>query len=465
MLAGKYRVEQVLGRGGMGIVLSAWHLELDQRVALKFLSAELAESADAAERFRREARAAARIKSEHVVRVLDVGIMDGTVPYMVMEYLEGHDLDDEVSKRGTLPVAEAVDYALQAIEAIAEAHVAGIVHRDLKPGNLFLFRRRDGARMIKVLDFGISKALASSAASADQMVLTATASLIGSPLYMSPEQMQSPRSVDQRTDIWSLGAILYHSLTGQPPYPAENIAQLCSMLLNSMPVPISKFRTDVPPELERIVARCLERNRERRFGNVSELASAMARFASETSLVHVSRAARILSSPGLGGATKTSSSDRRDSDGAGTQSAWDRDQPKPKNRSLKMILRGALGVAAAAGLVWAFWPVDAEPDSRAAASLPKGPTPEAVPAVVEPPPAKALLIEPTAPAESAVLLAPSAAAPAAPSSPSAKMAPRPASVAPVAPVRPRSKPATNAQAKPVPPPSGPAGLTDFGGRR
>jgi serine/threonine-protein kinase len=248
---------------------------------------------DAAERFRREARAAARIKSEHVVRVLDVGMMNDSTPYMVMEYLDGRDLDDEVEERGVLPISDAVDYTLQAIEAIAEAHAAGIVHRDLKPGNLFLFQRRDGTRMIKVLDFGISKSLPS-AESANQLVLTATASLIGSPLYMSPEQMQSPRGVDQRTDIWSLGAILYYSLTGRPPYPAENIAQLCSLLMNTVPTPISQLRPEVPADLERIIGRCLERDRERRFADVSELASALSEFASVLS----SRVSRRVCSPG-----------------------------------------------------------------------------------------------------------------------------------------------------------------------
>src|SRR5256885_11586613 len=159
IIAGKYRVEGIIGRGGMGVVVGAWHLELDQRVALKFLIPELVDRGEAAERFRREARAAARIKSEHVVRVLDVGNWEGNAPYMVMEYLDGRDLAAELRARGTLTAKECVDYLLQAIDALAEAHSLGIVHRDLKPENLFLSRRPDGTRTVKVLDFGISKTI------------------------------------------------------------------------------------------------------------------------------------------------------------------------------------------------------------------------------------------------------------------------------------------------------------------
>src|SRR5882757_8726454 len=221
VIAGKYRVERILGRGGMGVVVAAWHLELDQRVALKFLLPELVERGDAAERFRREARAAARIKSEHVVRVLDVGNWEGNAPYMVMEYLDGRDLSAELRERGRIPVQDCVDYVLQAIEAVAEAHALNIVHRDLKPENLFLARRADGGRLVKVLDFGISKSII--LGSIDQPSLTRTATIMGSPFYMSPEQMRTPRNVDVRSDIWALGAILYDLIGGQPPYVAETI--------------------------------------------------------------------------------------------------------------------------------------------------------------------------------------------------------------------------------------------------
>src|SRR5687768_5855336 len=189
VLAGKYRVEQVLGSGGMGIVVAAWHTELDRRVAVKFLHPGGGERTEAAERFRREARALAKIRSEHAARVLDVGNLESGTPYLVMEFLLGHDLSEELRQRGPLPLTDTIDYVLQAVEAIAEAHAAGIVHRDLKPANLFLARRPDGSSCIKVLDFGISKSLTSSS-SVNEMSLTQTAALIGSPLYMSPEQMR-----------------------------------------------------------------------------------------------------------------------------------------------------------------------------------------------------------------------------------------------------------------------------------
>lgn len=292
ILAGKYRVEKVLGEGGMGVVVAAWHEELEKRVAVKFLLPEMAERGDAAERFRREARAAVRIQSEHVARVLDVGTMDAAVPYMVMEYLEGHDLGDELSARGRLPVTEAVDYLLQAGEAVAEAHALGIVHRDLKPANLFLSRRADGTPLVKVLDFGISKSIA--ADSQGGMSLTRTAAMVGSPLYMSPEQMRSAKDVDTRTDIWALGAIFYEMLAGRPPYDAESVPELYASLLSDSPPAMQEFRSDVPPGLERVLLRCLQKDRAERWGTVAELASAISDFGSPESRIHAARAQRVL---------------------------------------------------------------------------------------------------------------------------------------------------------------------------
>ena len=292
ILAGKYRVEKVLGSGGMGVVVAAWHLELEQRVAVKFLHPLALERTDTAERFRREARSAAKIRSEHVARVIDVGIMEGGVPYMVMEYLEGHDISDEMQKVGMLPISDAIDFVLQAIEALAEAHAAGIVHRDLKPANLFIAHRADGTRIVKVLDFGISKSLLTG--SVPELSLTRTSTLIGSPLYMSPEQMRSAKDVDTRTDIWSLGVILYEMITGRPPYTGDSIPALCASLLGDTPVSMQAIRPEVPPELEEAVLRCLAKDRSGRFGSVSELARALAPFGSLSSQLHVDRASRLL---------------------------------------------------------------------------------------------------------------------------------------------------------------------------
>jgi serine/threonine protein kinase len=291
LLAGKYRVERVIGRGGMGVVFAAWHLELDQYVALKFLLTELAERGEAAARFRREARAAAKIKSEHVARVLDVGNFDGSVPYIVMEMLEGCDLAEELRSRGPLPVQETVDYLLQALEAVAEAHSLGIVHRDLKPENLFLSRRSDGSRSVKVLDFGISKLMV--LGSPNERSLTQTSSIMGSPLYMSPEQMRAPRDVDGRSDIWSLGAIFYELLSGRPPFIADTIPQLCAMLVEATPTPLRELRPDVPEELERVVSRCLEKPLALRWASIGELARALLPFASSASYAHAERLGRM----------------------------------------------------------------------------------------------------------------------------------------------------------------------------
>jgi serine/threonine protein kinase len=292
LLAGKYRVEKVLGFGGMGVVVSAFRTDLEQRVAVKFLGAAAAERPDAAERFRREARAAAKIRSEHVARVLDVGTLDTGLPYMVMEYLEGNDIADELRRLQRMPMVEAVEFILQAIEALAEAHAAGVVHRDLKPGNLFLARRADGSRRVKVLDFGISKALTGS--SVEELSLTKTAALIGSPLYMAPEQMRSAKDVDTRADIWSLGAMLYEMLTGEPPYTGESIPQLCAALLHDDPIPLRQHRPEIPEGLEQAVLRCLMKDRNHRFPTVFELGRALLPFAHADSRIHVERAERVL---------------------------------------------------------------------------------------------------------------------------------------------------------------------------
>jgi serine/threonine protein kinase len=292
VLDDKYRIERVVGRGGMGIVLAAWHLALDQRVALKCLQPELAQNPESAARFLREARAAAKIKSEHGVRVLDVGNFDEGLPYMVMEFLEGRDLADELRDRGPLPVEECLNYALQALEAVAEAHSLGIVHRDLKPENLFLARLPDGMRSVKVLDFGISKSMV--IGSADNRSLTQSSTIMGSPLYMSPEQMRAPRTVDARTDIWSLGAIIYELLAGHPPYVADTLPQLCAKMLESDPEPLRTIRPDVDPELEAAVTKCLARNMNERWSSMGELAQALFPFASRSARVNVERAGRVL---------------------------------------------------------------------------------------------------------------------------------------------------------------------------
>jgi len=210
VLCDRYRVDRVLGSGGMGVVVLAEHIELRERVAIKFLLDSAADDVELSERFLREARAAVRIRSEHVVRVSDVGRLPSGAPYLVMEYLEGEDLSQRL-ERGRVPIEDAVDYVMQCCEAMHVAHRAGIVHRDLKPANLFLTQRPDGSPIIKVLDFGISKV---GGAEAAQLSLTRTQTMMGSPLYMSPEQMRSSKDVSPSTDIWSLGVILHELISG-----------------------------------------------------------------------------------------------------------------------------------------------------------------------------------------------------------------------------------------------------------
>lgn len=275
-LSGKYRIERILGEGGMGVVVAAYHLELEQPVAIKFLLETMADREEGAERFRREARAAAKIHSDHVVRVLDVGVMSDGIRYMVMEYLEGRDLAEEILS-GPIPLGVACGYILEAIDAVSHAHAVGIVHRDLKPANLFLAKRHDGAQRVKVLDFGISKTMGAS--TSEQLSLTKTSAWIGSPLYMAPEQMQSARDVDARADIWSLGAILYELLVGAPPYEAESLPQLCNLLITTDAVPVQIKNPQIPSDLADAIMGCLVRDRDKRISSVGELGRVVARYA------------------------------------------------------------------------------------------------------------------------------------------------------------------------------------------
>jgi eukaryotic-like serine/threonine-protein kinase len=292
-VAGKYVVERVLGEGGMGVVVLAMHTQLEQKVAIKFLKAEALQSTEAVARFVREARAAARIQSEHVVRVFDVATLETGEPYLVMEYLEGRDLDSEIRARGPLPVDEVVTFILEACEALAQAHKAGIIHRDLKPANLFLALQPDETTTVKILDFGISK-LTPKPGGADAISMTRTSAVMGSPLYMAPEQMRSTRAVDVRADIWSLGIVLYEALTGEPPFVAESLTEVCAMILTESPPAISLRRPDVPPQLEAVVAKCLEKMPAGRYADVADLAAALAPFAPPDVRILANRVARVL---------------------------------------------------------------------------------------------------------------------------------------------------------------------------
>jgi len=303
VLAGKYRVERVLGVGGMGAVVAAHHVQLETRVALKFLLPATLEHPEAVGRFAREARAAVKITSEHVARVFDVGTLESGAPYLVMEFLEGVDLGSRLRQRGPLQIEQAVDFVLQASVAIADAHSLGIVHRDLKPANLFCVPRNDGTLVIKVLDFGISKTTRLSASDAVSS-MTQTSAVMGSPLYMSPEQMQSTKDVDAQTDIWAIGVTLYELVTGAPPFTGESYAEIAIRVATAPLAPLRSRRPDAPAGLEEVVGKCLAKDKSRRFSDMAALAEALAAFGSPRSRASVERIVGILRAAGFAAATQ-----------------------------------------------------------------------------------------------------------------------------------------------------------------
>jgi serine/threonine protein kinase len=284
VLGGKYRVDRVLGEGGMGVVAAATHVDLGSRVAVKFLLRHALENQDIVARFEREARSTASLQSDHVVNVTDVGRFDDGAPYMVMELLSGCDLASGLVRAGgKLPVAEAIAYASQACVGLGDAHDAGIVHRDVKPSNLFLHSRKDKRVVVKVVDFGIAKDIAATNTS-----LTQASSMMGSPKYMSPEQLRDSKSVDARSDVWSLGVVLFEMLAGRTPFEAESMAVLHADILGSRAPSLLDLRPEIPPALDAIVQRCLEKDPAARFGNMRELGAALAQIAMVTSAVEPS---------------------------------------------------------------------------------------------------------------------------------------------------------------------------------
>lgn len=262
----------------MGAVFAARHVQLNERVAIKLLLPEMLDYPEVVERFAREAKAAVRIKSEHVSRVTDVGVLPNGAPYMVMEYLDGTDLRSWVNEEQFIPADRAVEFLLQACEALAEAHSLGIVHRDLKPENLFCVERPDGGLSIKVLDFGISK-ICHDPAGGVIPKLTQTVGLLGTPLYASPEQIASSRDVDVRSDIWSLGVVIFELLTHRMPFSGAGAIAHYSTMPSVPPPTMLAHRADIPPSLQDVVAKCLGKTPMQRFANVAELAMALSPFA------------------------------------------------------------------------------------------------------------------------------------------------------------------------------------------
>lgn len=275
LIDGKYRVERHIGEGGMGYVVAARHETLGELYAVKLLVD--ADDETLRKRFMREARAAARITSAHIAKVFDVGEMHGGAVYMVMELLEGEDLDDRLVKQGPLAIDEAVGYLIQACEALSEAHGLGIVHRDIKPGNLFLAKTPSGRRMVKLLDFGISKDSVPGAQPVTK--LTDVGDVLGSPLYLAPEQLVSSSDVDARADIWSLGVTLFELLTGKGAFDGATMTDLYTAILRHDPRKLSDLRHDVPAKIEEVIERCLQKDPFDRYETVGELVHALAPFA------------------------------------------------------------------------------------------------------------------------------------------------------------------------------------------
>jgi serine/threonine-protein kinase len=273
----------------MGMVAAATHLGLDERVAIKLLRPDVIADAETCSRFLREAQAAVKLKSEHVARVTDVGTLPGGSPYMVMEFLEGLDLDQMLAASGPIAPQLAIDFVLQGCEGLAEAHSLGIVHRDLKPSNFFVTWRSDGSALVKVLDFGISKAPIGI-----DLALTQTQSVLGTPAYMSPEQMRSARRVDARTDLWSIGTVLYELIEGRRPFEAESFSEMCVKVAADPPDPM---RQPVPCGLDAVIFKCLEKNPDHRFQSIAELALALRPFARDPNLasMRVDRIRRTMS--------------------------------------------------------------------------------------------------------------------------------------------------------------------------
>jgi eukaryotic-like serine/threonine-protein kinase len=373
LLAGKYRVDRTLGRGGMGVVVAATHVQLRQAVAIKLLRREYVANPMVVERFVREARAAAQLRNEHVCRVTDVGALDDGTPYLVMELLDGQDLARALAQHGPFAIATLVDHVLQACVGLAEAHAAGIIHRDIKLANLFQTQRPNGRALIKVLDFGIAKAEPNVVDAA----LTHTTAVLGTPGYMSPEQLRSSHDVDVRCDIWALGICLYELASGRRPFEAASITEL-ALKVTMDPVPA--LPAGMPLGFAEIVYRCLAKEPEHRFPNVAALAAALAEHGSAGSRELATACAHMLDvqaqSAPIGLAARAAAPPPPTTIGASIVSV----QVPPRTRSSRWGWGLGLTAVIATGVVTALIVRSPSPP----ASIPAAATPSAI--VTPPPP-------------------------------------------------------------------------------
>jgi serine/threonine-protein kinase len=434
IVAGKYLVEEAIAEGGIGVVVVARHLALQQRVAIKYLKPKTLTNPTLVERFVREARLSAQLTSEHVVRVYDVGTLPEAGPYMVMEYLVGEDLGQTV-QAGPLPAGRAVDYVLQACDALAEAHALGIVHRDIKPDNMFLAKRASATPVLKIIDFGISKVSPRRGDDNRWATDTGASERFGTPLYMSPEQLRSTSSVDARTDIWSLGVVLHELLTGTLPFPGADLPQVCTSVLTASPARIRTLRPEIPPGLESTVLRCLEKSPARRFRDVGELARALVPFGPASAADRADRIEEVVRRAGesLSGAPRRTAPASAEgyamasTDARAVTTVHVRSRPAPPGKVLAAVGAGVVCVTgiALAGL----------------ARAPALTLPHAVPLAES----SRATVAPTASAPGAASHEPTALPPAAASGDPPPLAPSPAALAHTKPVL-RARPATTAGA-------------------
>ncbi len=291
VIDGRYRIDAIRASGGMGHVFQATHLLLARPVAFKVISTKMMKLPGVAARFVREARLATQLESPHIVKVFDVAVLPGGVPYLVMEWLEGRDLAQILARFGPLPVETAIDYILQACEALAEVHARGIVHRDLKPSNLFVTRGRDGLPNVKLIDFGVSKVELSGTSATSRITQVGTA--LGSPSYMSPEQMSGAEDADLRTDVWGLGVVLFELLTQALPFGSGTLADIFARIVVEPPPEPLALRPGLPPGLAPVMMRCLQAEPAERFQNVEALAEALVEFGGPESAARLSRIVEI----------------------------------------------------------------------------------------------------------------------------------------------------------------------------